>query len=300
MSPAFRDHERSLARLRASPRKRPPPPVRHRWHRHRYSASSAFPPRDVPVPRGAGHRPRMRAVARPPARRCGPQARCVTGSGRGSQLATVRSQSAQRLSVNGSFTWLNARRSENRPPIPSLFVSEMPRETAPDLTPEITGYYSFCDLHALLSIADKIGFVDFLTHSRYVCGMARRRLPSSRFTGSAVPAYFGAIKCIVVTTHRQVLISAVPAPLGPRTPASGVHVQLHVRPGCTGIGPYPEATQKLEVSARQQCCRAVSDKPSECRQGALSRFEMSRTSRAAEKGLCFAKSLVRGPWGAIR
>lgn len=101
-----------------------------------------------------------------------------------------------------------------------------------------------------LSIADKIGFVDFLTHSRYVPGVARGWLPSSRFTGSAVPAYFGAIKRIVVTTHRQVLISAMSAPLDPWTLAFGVHVQLHVHPGCTGIGPYPEATQKLEVSAR--------------------------------------------------
>ena len=66
-----------------------------------------------------------------------------------------------------------------------------------------------------LPIADKIGFVDFLTHSRYVPGVTRGGLPSSRFTGSAVPAYFGAIKRIVVTTHRQVLISGMSAPLGP-------------------------------------------------------------------------------------
>lgn len=84
-------------------------------------------------------------------------------------------------------------------------------------------------------MADKIGFVDFLTHSRYVPGVTRGWLPSSRPTGSAVPAYFGAIKRIVVTTHRQALISAMSAPLSPWTLAFGVHVQLHVRPGCTAL-----------------------------------------------------------------
>ena len=85
---------------------------------------------------------------------------------------------------------------------------------------EITKYYSFCDLYVQLPIADKIGFVDFLTHSRYVPGVTRGGLPSSRFTGSAVPAYFGAIKRIVVTTHRQVLSSAVSALLDLRLPRS--------------------------------------------------------------------------------
>ncbi len=147
-------------------------------------------------------------AAGPPAGRCAPYARCVTGSGRGSRPATVRSRIAQcylltGLSVNGSFTRLKVRHSEKSAANLVTLSERKWRGANTRPNAEIMGYYSFCDLHVQLSMADKIGFVDFLTYSRYVPGVTRGRLPSSRFTGSTVPAYFGAIKRIVVTTHRQ-------------------------------------------------------------------------------------------------
>jgi hypothetical protein len=137
----------------------------------------------------------------------------------------------------------------------------------------------------MLTIAMKIGFVDFLTHKRSVCLSPPVGLSSRKPVTSGVLVFFQGVKAYCPNYTQVAVRRAAGHGAVERSRAHTLHVHLQVQLVGTCIGLDTQAIQKVVVTGQSGACHL---------------FLMNATSRPAKKGLCFAKSLVRGPWGAIR